>query len=524
MTKELEAIIQRKDAHLSALTQMSVAMNSKRSTAELMDLVSKQTRDLVGADRVSIMLVDPLSEQLSIVSSTGVDEDVIQTMHLKKGEGIAGKVWAEGKPLLIPDTSKSPDYLKISQKRQPLAASLISVPINDSIDTFGVINVQRPLESGIFEEEELNLLTLIGIQTAGTLLNVRLVSDLQDQIRSIRSAQEIGNVIVSTFDVDTVLRLIVRGIRDVTGADACSIMLLDEEGEYLFIRASEGIPEDIAKTVRIRKGENIAGWVAQEGRPLLISNIEEDDRFECTAKGRYSTNSVLSVPLKAKGRLLGVINVNRLVSTRPFNSNDENLLMIFSNQAAIALENARLYNELQRLAITDGLTGLANHRAFQDQLKVELARASRFFQEVSLLIIDIDHFKSINDSFGHQRGDHVLRCVGQALQRLVRKMDMVARYGGEEFAIIMPQTDKSEAIRIADRIRKSVEKERWVEEDPTRSITLSMGVSEYPKDAHDPAILVELADLALYQSKQNGRNRVTSATPDMLKIKLEKPT
>ncbi|MCA9430872.1 MAG: GGDEF domain-containing protein, partial [Candidatus Omnitrophica bacterium] len=89
---------------------------------------------------------------------------------------------------------------------------------------------------------------------------------------------------------------------------------------------------------------------------------------------------------------------------------------------------------------------------------------------------------------------------------------------------IMPQTDKSEAIRIADRIRKSVEKERWVEEDPTRSITLSMGVSEYPKDAHDPAILVELADLALYQSKQNGRNRVTSATPDMLKIKLEKPT
>ncbi|MCA9429148.1 MAG: GAF domain-containing protein, partial [Candidatus Omnitrophica bacterium] len=242
MTKELEAIIQRKDAHLSALTQMSVAMNSKRSTAELMDLVSKQTRDLVGADRVSIMLVDPLSEQLSIVSSTGVDEDVIQTMHLKKGEGIAGKVWAEGKPLLIPDTSKSPDYLKISQKRQPLAASLISVPINDSIDTFGVINVQRPLESGIFEEEELNLLTLIGIQTAGTLLNVRLVSDLQDQIRSIRSAQEIGNVIVSTFDVDTVLRLIVRGIRDVTGADACSIMLLDEEGEYLFIRASEGIP------------------------------------------------------------------------------------------------------------------------------------------------------------------------------------------------------------------------------------------------------------------------------------------
>jgi diguanylate cyclase (GGDEF)-like protein len=431
-------------------------------------------------------------------------------MHLKKGEGIAGKVWEEGEPLLIPDITKSHDYLKITQKKQPPPSSLISVPINDAEETFGVINVQRPLKSGVFEEEELNLVTLIGIQTAGTLRNVRLVSDLQDQIRSIRSAQEIGNVIVSTFDVDTVLRLIVRGIRDVTGADACSIMLLDAEGVYLSIRASEGIPEDIAKSVRIRKGENIAGWVAQEGRPLLIPNLDEDDRFECTARGRYSTNSVLSVPLKAKGCLLGVINVNRLVSTRPFNSNDENLLMIFANQAAIALENARLYNELQRLAITDGLTGLANHRAFQDQLKVELARASRFFQEVSLLIIDIDHFKSINDNFGHRRGDEVLRCVGQTLQKLVRRMDMVARYGGEEFAIIMPQTPKPEAVRIADRIRQNVERQRWVEEDPERAITLSMGVSEYPNDAHDPAALVELADQALYRSKQNGRWRTSA--------------
>ncbi len=523
MTQDLKSIIERKDAHLRALTQMSVEMNSQRSTSDLMNLVSKQTQTLVGADRVSIMLVDPAVKQLSIVSSAGVDDDVIQSMHLKKGEGIAGKVWESGKPILIPDISKDADYLRLSQKRQPPPSSLIAVPINDSSETFGVINVQRPLKADVFEEEELNLVTLIGIQTAGTLRNVRLVSDLKDQIRSIRSAQEIGNVIVSTFDVDNVLRLIVRGIRDVTGADACSIMLLDEKGEDLTIRASEGIPEEIANCVRIRKGENIAGWVAQEGRPLLLSNIEEDERFECTAKGRYSTNSVLSVPLKAKGKVLGVINVNRLVSPRPFNSNDENLLMIFANQAAIALENARLYSKLEKLAITDGLTGLANHRAFQEQLAAELARASRFFQEVSLLVIDIDHFKSVNDTFGHQQGDHVLRCVGQTLQKLVRKMDMVARYGGEEFAIIMPQTPKTEALRIAERIRKHVEEQRWVEDDENRSITLSMGISEYPNDGHDPAVLVELADLALYRSKQNGRNRITAVSIEMVKAKEGDP-
>ena len=523
MTEELLSRIQRKDAHLRALTEMSVEMNSQLSISDLMNLVSEKTKDLVGADRVSIMLVDPSLDQLSIVSSSGIDEDVIQTMHLRRGEGVAGSVWEEGKPILIPDISQHPAYRRISQKHPPPPSSLISVPINDSTVTYGVINVQRPLSMNVFEEEELNLVTLIGIQTAGTLRNVRLVSDLQDQIRNIRSAQEIGNIIVSTFDVDKVLQLIVRGIRDVTGADACSIMLLDEEGESLSIRASEGIPQEVADSVNIRKGENIAGWVAQEGRPLLIPNIEEDSRFKCTAKGRYSTNSVLSVPLKAKERLLGVINVNRLVSTRPFNSNDENLLMIFANQAAIALENARLYHKLEKMAITDGLTGLANHRAFQEQLVSELARASRFFQEVSLLIIDIDHFKSINDTYGHQRGDHVLRCVGQSLQKLVRKMDLVARYGGEEFAIIMPQTPKSEALRIAERIRANVGKQRWVEEDPTRAVTLSVGVSEYPNDGQDPARLVELADQALYQSKQAGRNRVTSASLEMARTREVNP-
>lgn len=162
MTKQLLEKIDRKDAHLRALTEMSVRMNSRRSTAELMDLVSQETRALVGADRVSIMLVDPLTHQLSIVSSSGVDEDVVATMHLKKGEGIAGKVWEEGKPLLIPDTSSSEDYLRISQKRPPVPATLISVPINDSTEVFGVINAQRPLTAGVYEEEELTR-TLVDI-------------------------------------------------------------------------------------------------------------------------------------------------------------------------------------------------------------------------------------------------------------------------------------------------------------------------------------------------------------------------
>jgi diguanylate cyclase (GGDEF)-like protein len=286
-------------------------------------------------------------------------------------------------------------------------------------------------------------------------------------------------------------------------------MLWDETGEYLQIRASEGIPDHVIKEVRVKRGENISGWVAQEGQPLLIRDLSSDPRFVGIAQERYRTNSLLSVPLKAKGQVLGVININNQSDNRIFTDEDQNLMMLFANQAAIALENARLYRELERLAITDGLTGLSNHRAFQERLAREISRAQRFMQEVSLLIIDIDFFKTINDKHGHLIGDHVLRCVSKLLLKTLRRMDFVSRYGGEEFAIIMPQTRKEEAVRIADRLRQRFEDARWIEQEPDRMVTVSIGVAEFPTDAGESQDLVEKADQALYQSKHTGRNRVT---------------
>ena len=512
--KELLEKIAKKEAHLNALTQMSVEMNSFRSLAELVSFVASKAKLLVEADKVSIMLADPATERMSIVASSGIAEDVIERFHLRRGEGIAGKVWETRKPVSIANTAASSQYVQLSRKPDRAASSLLSVPIEDASEFFGAINVQRSVEAGAFDEEETSLLTLIAVQTAGSIRNVRLVTDLEEHIQNIRAAQEIGNLLVSTFDVDTVLKLIVRGIRDVTGAEACSIMLWDSAERHLRIRAAVGIPEDVIERVRLRRGENIAGWVAEHGEPLLIRNLSDDPRFVATAGGRYCSNSVLSVPMIAKGKVLGVINVNNLTTERIFNANDMNLLKLFANQAAIALENARLYQELEKLAVTDGLTGLANHRAFQDRLIVEFARAGRFGQQVSLLMVDIDHFKVINDKYGHQMGDHILRCVAETLQNQLRKMDFVARYGGEEFTVIMPQTHKERAKQTADRIRERISEQMFFPSEPSRSITISIGVAEYPTDATEPSDLIELADRALYVSKGAGRNRVTLAVAE----------
>jgi diguanylate cyclase (GGDEF)-like protein len=519
--RELLAKIEEKDAHLRTLAEMSVEMNSFRSLAELVHFVATKASELVDADKVSIMLADPQNERLSIVASTGIEESVVEKMHLRKGEGIAGKVWETRQPVSVADISSDARYVPTMKGRAIPEASLLSVPIQDSKEFFGAINVQRGDDP--FDEEERNLLTLIAVHTAGSIRNVRLVTDLEERIQNIRAAQEIGNLLVSTFDVDTVLTLIVRGIRDVTGAEACSIMLWDEHEQNLLIRASVGIPDKVVQRVRVRRGENIAGWVAERGEPLLIRNLNEDPRFKGTAGNRYCNNSVLSVPMKAKGKVLGVINVNNLTTVRVFNANDVNLLMLFANQAAIALENARLYQELEKLAITDGLTGLANHRTFQDRLIVELARASRFQQEVSLLIVDIDHFKSVNDQYGHQMGDLVLRSVAARLKDLLRKMDFVARYGGEEFTIIMPQTHKARAYQTAERLRESISKESFFPDEPNKHVTISLGLAEFPSDANDANDLIEAADQALYSSKRNGRNRVTTANPETFLEEMKRP-
>jgi diguanylate cyclase (GGDEF)-like protein len=174
----------------------------------------------------------------------------------------------------------------------------------------------------------------------------------------------------------------------------------------------------------------------------------------------------------------------------------------FASQAALALNNAWLLEQVRRLAGSDALTGLPNRRHFEESLERELARAERTEQPVNLLMLDIDHFKRINDTYGHQTGDAVLRAVGRRLSETVRVGDVVARYGGEEFTIVMPSADTEDAVVLADRILRAVEQ-------IDIPVTVSIGIATFLRHAADGSSLVEAADRALYESKRSGRNRST---------------
>jgi diguanylate cyclase (GGDEF)-like protein len=180
-------------------------------------------------------------------------------------------------------------------------------------------------------------------------------------------------------------------------------------------------------------------------------------------------------------------------------------------QAGQSIERARLFDRTERLATTDGLTGLQNHRTFQERLDAQLAQAERYGKRTSLLLCDVDHFKSVNDTYGHPVGDAVLRGIARILQKEARNTDVVARYGGEEFAIVMPETDTGGAMVIAERIRERVA--AFVFETPQGplQVTISLGVATFPDDGKTKAELVERSDGCLYHAKRHGRNKSVSA-------------
>lgn len=314
----------------------------------------------------------------------------------------------------------------------------------------------------------------------------------------------------STLELDKVLDLIIQKAVQIVEAERESLMLFDHKTEELYIKSSIGLSKKTVSTVRIAPGEGIAGWVFKEGKPLLVKEGEKDPRFKKFENVNEELKSIISVPLKIKDQIIGVINIDNKRKGDIFNMDDLQLLSTFANQAAIAIQNAKLHQEIKQLAITDDLTGLYNFRYIKDRLEEEVKRAQRFKHPLALIMADIDHFKEFNDAYGHLEGNEVLQNIAGILQLNVREVDIVARFGGEEFIIILPEANKKEAHKIAERIRIKVEDYNFINKKshPNEKVTLSLGLISCFQESITPQGLIYKVDQALYQAKRKGRNRV----------------
>jgi diguanylate cyclase (GGDEF)-like protein len=290
-------------------------------------------------------------------------------------------------------------------------------------------------------------------------------------------------------------------------------MLLDEDRRELSVKAMKGLNKKIVELLKIRPGEGISGKVLSTGSPMLVADIDADDRILQEKRPRYKTRSFISIPLKLDSRIIGVMNIADKITGEVFSEEDLQLLISIGAYASVAIERSRFYEkneELKRISITDPLTGLLNRRYFQERMSEEIERSRRHHLPLSLIMIDVDDFKSVNDTLGHPVGDEVLKIMARCLRNCIRTIDVAARYGGEEFTVILPQTTKADAQTIAERICTDVNRLDlpFTTSDQKLVLSASLGLATYPEDAESMEDLIRNADVALYAAKSQGKNRV----------------
>ncbi len=307
------------------------------------------------------------------------------------------------------------------------------------------------------------------------------------------------------------LRHVVDYAREVGRFDTCSVCLMADGNEDFSVVVAEGHRKELLGKTFPLESPTWAGWVLRaREEPLAIRMERRSGMPILDPKERPTTGAgFLAVPLRAHKRVCGALFLTREGET--FTARELRLLRIYCNQAAVAIENAIVYERVENLAATDGLTGLFNRRYFEGALKRELARADRGSSNLALLLLDIDHFKSFNDTYGHVMGDLVLKKVATTLGRCLRQADVLARFGGEEFVVLLPQVSATGALESAERLRASLENAGIHPGGPRKNVTVSVGMAMFPGHAESAESLLLAADKALYQAKDAGRNRVVEA-------------
>ena len=353
---------------------------------------------------------------------------------------------------------------------------------------------------------------LRGLKNKIRKLNV----DLNKAIFDIMALFEFTNVLGSDLRLNQLMELMVDTIKRIHFYDGCCLLFYDDRHQYFSVEVNRGFPLELNKTnllISDLPGESLV----KSGQAFIINNIDEeftnskiDNPESRKLLGEFSSFAFL--PLMVDRKLTGLLMLAKYTEAT-FEPEDLRLLMIISNQVGLAIQNRRLYEQAYYSAITDGLTGIYNQKYFREQLEFQLEKAKEYGFKISLILIDIDHFKKFNDTYGHQIGDRVLKEVSKVIRDCVNSDCLVARYGGEEFVVILPDTPIEDAFMEGEKIRAAVENNTVkTREYSNLHVTVSLGVATFPDHIKNMGrMVVELVDRAdenLYTAKNSGRNRV----------------
>ena len=446
------------------LHRTALALTTSLDRNQVIERILAQLQEVVPYDSALVQILQ--GDRLVIIGGQGFPnvQELLGISFPVYGDNPYREVMRTLEPCILEDAPAT--HAAFTQ--EPLAQIAIRCWLGVSMligkRPVGMITLGK-CQPGFYTEEDASVAQAFAAQAAIAIENASLFEEQERRVAHLRAISEVGRDIASVLNPDKLLHCVVNLLVDVLGYNYANILMVDKEAQEIVLTASAGEIEGLA-----------------------------------------DTKSELAVPIKLKGHVIGVLDVQSK-RLNAFDEVDRSTVTTLADQLAVAVENARLYRETERLAITDGLTGLYNHRHFYELLQREVELANRYGEHLSLIMLDIDGFKAYNDTYGHLAGDALLRELSQLLAREIRRVDIAARYGGDEFIILLPHTDKEPAVALAGWIRTSVERYQFLGEDglPRAKVSVSLGVATCPEDAVEPEVLVKAADMALLEAKKSGK-------------------
>ena len=480
----------------------------------LLDVATELLGEQYGYGARYVVLHDDATNELYLGGAAGALADTVAVRSYRRPDaaGLSGSCWSTGQIVNVADVHADPRYMEVL----PTCRSEICVPIVAGEKVLGVLGVQAERLAAFTEDDE-RLLAAFARLLAMALLHARIHSARLRDIAELKAVSDVARR-AAALDLEATLESVCDSFRSITTSDSVAVYLWDARAERLQMAGLSFdpllFPSEYADKVRERTlvlGEGLTGWSAQHRESVLVDDVAADGRAVPLRGVSLDNKSAIAIPLLVEDRLVGVVRSLK-VGTHAYTHDHYRFAQTLALQAALAIAAAEAHAEIRRLSVTDELTGAYNVRHVMQRLREEMEFARRHDDNVSLLVIDGDAMKTVNDQYGHAEGNRVLVEMTRAMQSSLRVSDVLGRFGGDEFIVVLPRTNARDALITAERVRLAVVardfRNSWGE--PIHA-SVSVGVATYPKHGMSADDLFRSADRALYAAKQDGRNRVVVA-------------
>jgi diguanylate cyclase (GGDEF)-like protein len=494
-------------AQLETVHRAAARMARQPTELAVARAIVEELRAMVDYHNCRVYLVEPPDQLVSAYAAgqAGADEPVpLELLRMRIGQGFSGWVAQQGEPLLVRDARADGRGI-VASADAAADESLVVVPMRYDDEVIGVVTLSA-LGLDQFDDGDLRLVSILADHAATAMESARALSHGRSVTGELERLVEMNRALAGSLDPHEVADLIASHMGAALGADLAAISFWDRENDRLLTWGywPPTTHDDLGPYYPLDRFPATRRVLETQQSLLVDAEDRVADRAEVELLAKDGLRSMAMIPLVAKGATIGLVELfSRGVFD--FDAHRAQLARTMANEAGMALGNAQLYETARALADRDPLTGFFNHRAFHERLGEEIVRARRSRRPVALLMVDLDDFKLVNDTFGHQYGDRVLAWVADQIRSTLRASDVPARYGGDEFAVVLPETDGAEACRAAERILEVFRLRAF--SDASHGpvpVGASIGVASFPLDGQGPRELVGAADGACYRAKREG--------------------